>query len=708
MCGLINILQVDRRRFRRLPYRLAPFLSFVSQQPMPYHMIDHRRVTLSSARVQEAIKECACESVSQEVASDPVALRCAERKHQRRAAGIIGAMSSAVYRPLVRLVGWLFFWTFGKLFGRLDIQQSHMAMLLHAQKEGIPMVFLPNHKSHMDYLILTFVLFSLGVKTPRVAAGDNLRLPFVSWLVTHLGGFFIKRKLDSSVHKDVLYRKCLQEYMERCLYAGENLEFFLEGSRSRSGKPCSPKAGLLSVVVDAVKQGVVEDVLLVPVNISYDKILERSFVKDELMGGVKKPETVMQAVRGAWSILTRKVGAVRVDISQPFSLQEYLSKAVVSEGSLLELSHSSLRGSGASLAQLSHRRLITALSYHIMYDITQCTSLTPTGMVAFLLLNKYREQGATVDELVASYLQLEKLAETRGRVISSFLGAGEAVHCALHHICHLITVDSAPCEQNLSGLVASSNQKVRPRLELPDIFDLYHLSNQVSPLVAMQAIVARSILSVAKEVKRNKKNIKREKVIQSASFLARMMAREFIVTPPCEELTLALQEEVDNFVNSEILKIVGPSYHGNRNRDLDLDEEDWYEHVPDVEYELDSQAGGWGQLALISSVLEPLLEGYWLVATQLLLSLPHGSGPLLTGESSLPCPLLPVTAGLSAEAELVSQYQQVTTAKAHKGLLARGEWWEGQPDTAGHLSSLYSGELFDRHTQKCSEGSSRP
>ena len=116
------------------------------------------------------------------------------------------------------------------------------------------------------------------------------------------------------------------------------------------------------------------------------------------------------------------------------------------------------------------------------------------------------------------------------RVIGSYLGAGEAVHCALHHICHLITVDSVPCKQNLSGLVASNNQKVRPRLELPDVFDLYHLSNQVSPLVAMQAIVgessstifwahskysvctARSILSVAKEVKRSRKNIRREKV----------------------------------------------------------------------------------------------------------------------------------------------------------------------------------------------------
>ena len=137
--------------------------------------------------------------------------------------------------------------------------------------------------------------------------------------------------------------------------------------------------------------------------------------------------------------------------------------------------------------------------------------------------------------------------------------------------------------------------------------------------------VARSILSVAKEVKRNKKNIKREKVFIThirpsgdydaacgagdpvsqllgsddgqgihchSSKLCSHMSEVMTPPPPplpgqpCEELTLALQEEVDNFVNSEILKIVGPSYHGNRNRDLDLDEEDWYEHVPDVEYEV--------------------------------------------------------------------------------------------------------------------------
>jgi glycerol-3-phosphate O-acyltransferase 1/2 len=524
-------------------------------------------------------------------------------------------------------------------------------MLRQAQQRGVPMVFLPSHKSHMDYLVMTFLLFSLGVRLPRVAAGDNLRLPFVSWLVTHLGGFFIKRKLDSSDGRDILYRKCLHEYMEQLLVAGESLEFFPEGSRSRSGKPCCPKAGLLSVVVDAVKEGVVEDVLVVPVNISYDRIVERNFVKDELMGREKKPETLREALRGVWSFLTREVGVVRVDISQPFSLQEYLATAVVAKGSLLELSRASQRGSVASLAQHAHRRLVTALSYHIMYDITCCTSLTPTSMVAFLLLNKYREHGATIDELIDNYLQLERLAEANDRVVSSYCSAGEAVHYALHHLYNLVTIDNVAQEQPLSGVVARSDQRVQPVLSLPDVFDLYHLSNQVAPLVASQAIVAYSILSVAREPKN--KFVNREKVIQSASFLAQMMAREFIFTPPCEDLAVALQEVVDGFVNSEVMKRVGSSgHHGNRQSYWDV-EEDWEEYVPIVEYQLSSQ--GKARLSLFSSVLEPLVESYWLATTQLLLLLPLSPGQVLT------------------EPGLVAHLQTVARAKAEKGQLLRAE-----------------------------------
>lgn len=74
------------------------------------------------------------------------------------------------------------------------------------------------------------------------------------------------------------------------------------------------------------------------------------------------------------------------------------------------------------------------------------------------------------------------------RVVSCPNKAEEAVHYALHHIYKLIAIDNVE-QKNLNGVVASGNQKVRPRLVLPDVFDLYHLSNQVVPLVALQAIV---------------------------------------------------------------------------------------------------------------------------------------------------------------------------------------------------------------------------
>ena len=116
-------------------------------------------------------------------------------------------------------------------------------------------------------------------------------------------------------------------------------------------------------------------------------------------------------------------------------------------------------------------------------------------------------------------------------MVSSYLSAGEAVHYALHHILGLVTIDDAPPKRPLNGVVADSNQKVWPVLALPEVFDLYHLSNQTAPLVASHAIVgtsslerecvslislslfpsAQSLLSASRE--RPGKNIDQEKVI---------------------------------------------------------------------------------------------------------------------------------------------------------------------------------------------------
>jgi len=147
---------------------------------------------------------------------------------------------------------------------------------------------------------------------------------------------------------------------------------------------------------------------------SYVQLLERTFVQHELMGGSKKQETFIEALQGGLAMLTHNIGTVRVDFAQPFSLQEYLTSACISGQSLLEMSNISRGSSMANLTDYAERKLVTALSHHIVHDFTRCSSLMSTNMVAFLLLTKHRE-GVTCPDLITSYHWLEQMAATRGR-----------------------------------------------------------------------------------------------------------------------------------------------------------------------------------------------------------------------------------------------------------------------------------------------------
>lgn len=578
-----------------------PGLYQVSGVRLTHDMKDLRSEVLHSQRVQAAVQLCARTLADEE--SIPYA--AALRKLQARARGIVYGMSLGISRTVLRLTALMLFWVFGRLFLKIQVQRSHEAMLLQAQKRGLPMVFLPCHKSHVDYIIMTFILYNMGVNVPHIAAGDNLKLPLVSWLVKKLGGFFIKRRMDSPSGRDVLYRKCLHQYMTSVMGDGENMEIFIEGSRSRSGKPCTPKAGLLSVLVDCVKEGVVDDILLVPVSISYDKLLERKFVRHELMGGSKKPETFLVALRGAWAMLSQDIGSVHVNFAQPYSLQEYLTGASVSQQSLLEVTNMSRCLSVTNLADLAQRKLVTALSHHLVYDMWRCSSLMPTSMVAFLLLTKHRK-GVTLAELVASYQWLEETANARKMSVAFTGAASEAVHYALHYLGDLVLLEA---------------DILVPRLELPDVFELMHHCNQVSPLLILDAVVASSVCSllVGEVSSGDPLEVSREEVVKESVFLCQLLAREFIFAPPCADLWTTLMEAVDSFVTSEALKLPqSPMVRGRRlPRPLnDSDEEEEASVCHDVMMQVSEAAAE--HLSFLRGVLGPFIEAYWSTAISLL------------------------------------------------------------------------------------------
>lgn len=120
--------------------------------------------------------------------------------------------------------------------------------------------------------------------------------------------------------KDVLYRTILQTYVMENLRIGHNMEFFMEGGRTRTGKPCIPKSGILSIIVDAYMDGIIEDALLIPVAMNYERLVDGNFVREQL-GQQKKAETFTSAIKAIWTTLSGRYGIVKVDFCQPVSLR---------------------------------------------------------------------------------------------------------------------------------------------------------------------------------------------------------------------------------------------------------------------------------------------------------------------------------------------------------------------------------------------------
>ncbi|KAH8018496.1 hypothetical protein HPB51_008171 [Rhipicephalus microplus] len=237
---------------------------------------------------------------------------------------------------------------------------------------NVPMVYLPLHRSHLDYILVTYLLYLNDMRLPLVAAGDNLLIPLFGQLLRGLGGFFIKRRLDfKDGRKDHVYRAVLKEgapphqpslplrpaHTEPAVVAPapkaavaqatpptpkprpetpESLGLKASPHQART-KIRTNKPACAGIQCLRGGNGYVEpwkDILIVPISISYEKLLDGNFVSEQL-GEPKVMETFTAALTSIWKILHSNYGAVRVDFCQPFSLMEFLNRARISSSAPL-------------------------------------------------------------------------------------------------------------------------------------------------------------------------------------------------------------------------------------------------------------------------------------------------------------------------------------------------------------------------------------
>ena len=235
-----------------------------------------------------------------------------ERQARRHARSIAANMSYSKIRVFLSLLTW--FWN--RLYSGVNVGEVNT---LAQTSDTHTLVYVPSHRSHVDYLVLSYALYAKGLMIPHIAAGDNLNMPLVGRFLRGGGAFFMRR----SFRQDPLYASVFAEYVYQLAQRGHCLEFFPEGGRSRTGRLLPAKFGLLKMCVDSQQRGLPKPLAFVPVYFGYEIVLEGSSYLSELRGADKKSESIADILRSL-KLIRKDFGELHVNFGAPIKLDEWL------------------------------------------------------------------------------------------------------------------------------------------------------------------------------------------------------------------------------------------------------------------------------------------------------------------------------------------------------------------------------------------------
>ena len=235
-------------------------------------------------------------------------------KSARKAANTIAADLSYL---TLRFLDVALTWFWHRIYDGIRV---HGLDRIAALAETHTVVYTPCHRSHIDYLLLSYVLFHRGFMVPHVAAGDNLDLPVVGGVLRRGGAFFMRRRFSG----DRLYHAVFSEYIYQVFRRGHAVEYFVEGGRTRTGRLLPARTGVLQMTIEAHRRGVPRPIVFVPVYVGYDKLVEAASYVDELRGAAKQNESVSGLFRNL-RLVRQSFGSAQLCFGKPIMLDELLN-----------------------------------------------------------------------------------------------------------------------------------------------------------------------------------------------------------------------------------------------------------------------------------------------------------------------------------------------------------------------------------------------
>ncbi|PMO35340.1 glycerol-3-phosphate 1-O-acyltransferase [Vibrio sp. 10N.222.52.B12] len=428
-----------------------------------------------------------------------------------------------------RILGWL--WT--KLYQGLHINNASTVRRL--AQDGHEIVYVPCHRSHMDYLLLSYVLYHEGMVPPHIAAGINLNFFPAGPIFRRGGAFFIRRSFKGNK----LYSTIFREYLSELFAKGYSVEYFSEGGRSRTGRLLQAKTGMLAMTIQAMLRGLNRPVTLVPVYIGYEHVMEVGTYAKELRGSRKEKENAGLVLRTLRKL--RNFGLGYVNFGEPIQLNQYLNEHAPEWTKDIDRM-------GGSKPQWMNP-VVNGLANKMMTHINDAAATNALTLCATALLAS-RQRALSRDSLINQIECYLKLLKNNPYSNTSTIPTETAEEL----VDHAILLDKFVIETDTMGDIIS--------LDRSQSILMTYYRNNIIHLFALPSLIAQMII--------RQRNVTVEKIQENIAQIYPFLKKELFLSYKEEDLNELVVKTLNEFIEQKMVCQDGDKLEINQSNNQSL------------------------------------------------------------------------------------------------------------------------------------------
>ncbi|WP_373101073.1 MULTISPECIES: glycerol-3-phosphate 1-O-acyltransferase PlsB [Pasteurellaceae] len=437
-------------------------------------------------------------------------------KAEKEAYKMLDEIAANVSYEGLRMADRFLRWLWNKLYQGIDVQNADRVRKLAL--EGHEIVYVPCHRSHIDYLLLSYVLYHQGLVTPHIAAGINLNFWPVGGMFRRGGAFFIRRTFKGNR----LYSTIFREYLAELFHRGYSVEYFIEGGRSRTGRLLAPKTGMMSMTLQALQQRQTRPISVVPVYVGYEHVLEVDTYAKELRGAAKEKENAGLVLRVIKKL--RNLGKGYVNFGEPIVLSNYLNQHFPQ-----------WKDNSDEERSLWFSKAVDSVSQQVMVNINKAAAVNAMNLTGTALLSS-RQRALSREQLLeqlASYQQfLQNVPYSDDIIIPT-----ETPQAMLEHVLGLDRVGVLVEKDSFGEII---------RLERNYAVLMTYYRNNIQHLFVLPSLVASVVLHY--------EAIQKSLLLEAVSKIYPFLKGELFLHFPPEELQARIEKIVAELQRQEIIK----------------------------------------------------------------------------------------------------------------------------------------------------------